>query len=168
VTQRRRTIPRQSESDEPSQPPSAGLFDKPDYDLPAIPRHIGSIDDDTLMETFVQFTEWLNYVSVEMAQAEVEEEKTEAALEFFKAKGMALNWDMDGKKDKKVTVARARMLASPEYQKLQSDYLTAYARRKMTAAICAGCERSAAIMSRELSRRIGAAGGERRASRWTP
>ena len=142
------------------------MFDKPDYDLPSLPRHIGTISDDTLMEAFVEYTEWLNYVGVEFAEAEVEEEKTEAALELFKAKGMALAWDMDEGKDKKVTVARARMLASPEYQRLQTEYLTAYARRKMTAAIHAGCERSAALISRELSRRIGAAGGERRANRW--
>jgi hypothetical protein len=119
------------------------------------------------MELFTLFTGWQNYVNVQFAEAEVQEERAEAGLELFKAKGMALAWDMDEVKDKKVTVARARMLASPEYQQLQNDYLVAYARRKMTAAIYAGCERSAALVSRELSRRIGQAGGERRNSRWT-
>jgi hypothetical protein len=144
-----------------------GLFDQPEYELPNLPHHLGELNDDSLMDLFVEYTAWLNYVSVQFAEAEVEEERAEARLELFKARGMALNWDLDDVKDKKVTVARARMLASPEYQELQNEYLVAYARRKMTTAICSGCERSAALVSRELSRRIGQAGGERRNSRWS-
>lgn len=165
---RKRTIPRQSPSSAPALRSGGGLFDQPDYELPSLPYNLGELTDDSLMEFFVQYTGWQNYVSVQLAESEVEEQRTEARLELFKAKGMALNWDMDDEKDRKVTVARARMLASPEYQSLQEAYLVAYARRKLTTAISMGCERSAALISRELSRRIGNIGGERRNLRWTP
>lgn len=169
MAQRKRTIPRQpSESSAPALRSGGSLFDQPEFDLPRLPSNIGELNDDKLMEMFTQYTGWQNYVTIQLAQAEVEEERCEARLELFKAKGMALNWELDEDKDKKVTVARARMLSSPEYQHLQDEYLTAYAKRKVTTAISSGCERSAALVSRELSRRIGQAGGERRQGRWMP
>jgi hypothetical protein len=46
--------------------------------------------------------------------------------------------------------------------------LDAYARRKMTGVMATNCERTAALLSRELSRRIGGSDLQRRQMRWQP
>jgi hypothetical protein len=68
----------------------------------------------------------------------------------------------------KVTEVRAEIATDPTVVKAKDEALGAYAQRKLTRVIYDNCERSVFVVSRELSRRIGAAGSERRASRWTP
>ena len=68
----------------------------------------------------------------------------------------------------KVTEIRAEIAIDPEVRKAKAEALNAYAKRKLTKVIYDNCERCVFVVSRELSRRIGAAGGERRLSRWTP
>jgi len=164
MTQRKRRIPRQPpESD--AQPPASGggLFDQPEYDLPDIPTNITDISDDILMGLFVEFTGWQNYAATQFADAEVEEERAEAKVRFLEASGMVRAY---GPKTK-VTEVRAEIAVQPDVVKAKSDALAAYARRKLTKVVYDNCERSVFVVSRELSRRIGAAGTERRVSRWT-
>ena len=163
MSQRKRTIPRQPESDEPSPQSGGGLFDQPDYDLPDIPTNITDISDDILMKLFVEFTGWQNYAATQFAEAEVEEERADAKVRFLEASGMVRAY---GPKTK-VTEVRAEIAVEPAVVKAKSDALNAYARRKLTKVVYDNCERSVFVVSRELSRRIGAAGSERRVSRWT-
>ena len=116
------------------------------------------------MELFVQFTGWLNYAATQFAEAEVEEERGEAKVRFLEATGMVRSFG--GKT--KVTEVRAEIAVQPDVMRAKADALNAYARRKLTKVVYDNCERSVFVVSRELSRRIGAAGGERRMSRWTP
>jgi hypothetical protein len=67
-----------------------------------------------------------------------------------------------------VTEVRAEIAVEPDVVKAKDEELAAYARRKLTKVIYDNCERSVFVVSRELSRRIGAAGSERRINRWTP
>jgi hypothetical protein len=46
--------------------------------------------------------------------------------------------------------------------------LEAYAARKLTQVVYANCERVVALISRELTRRVGREGPERRNARWNP
>lgn len=164
MTQRKRRIPRQSPSDGPDPTSGGGLFDRPDYDLPDIPTNISDITDDTLMGLFVQFTGWQNYAATQFAEAEVEEERTERQVRFLEATGMVRAF---GPKVK-VTEVRAEIAVDPEVVKAKTAALNAYAKRKLTKVIYDNCERSVFVVSRELSRRIGQAGSERRVNRWTP
>lgn len=116
------------------------------------------------MELFVQFTGWQNYSAVQFAEAEVAEERANAAVRFLEASGMVRAY---GPKTK-VTEVRAEIALDPTVVKAKTDALNAYARRKVTKVMYDNCERSVFVVSRELSRRIGAAGSERRASRWAP
>jgi hypothetical protein len=163
MSQRKRTIPRQSESSDPPPTSGGGLFDQPDYDLPDIPTNLTDVSDDTLMQLFVEFTGWQNYAATQFAEAEVEEERAEAKVRFLEASGMVRAY---GPKTK-VTEVRAEIAVQPDVVKAKSDALNAYARRKLTKVVYDNCERSVFVVSRELSRRIGAAGTERRVSRWT-
>jgi hypothetical protein len=125
------------------------------------------LSDDRLMAVFTEYVAWQNYASTNLAEAEVIERRAEARLENFKQQGTVLNWDAEPS-DKRVTVAKAKALTSPEYEKLQQAYLIAYANRKMTESVYENCERSAALVSRELTRRIGREPMERRLHRWAP
>jgi hypothetical protein len=116
------------------------------------------------MRLFVEFTGWQNYAATQFAEAEVDEERAEAKVRFLEATGMVRAY---GPKTK-VTEVRAEIAVQPDVVKAKSEALAAYAKRKLTKVIYDNCERSVFVVSRELSRRIGAAGSERRISRWTP
>jgi hypothetical protein len=67
-----------------------------------------------------------------------------------------------------VNVTKAGNLLLPEVERVLQEALNAYAARKMTQVILGNCERCAALISRELSRRIGGSGVERRHQRLMP
>ena len=161
--QRRRTIPRQ-ESQERSQRRGSGLFQQPEFDLPDLPTNLTDLNDPTLMELFSEFTAWQNYAAVNQAEAEVGEATAEANQRFVEAQAMVKGW---GAKDK-VTVAKAELANDPEVAEARDAVLGAYAKRKLAQVIYANCERCVFVISRELSRRIGAVGYERRSNRWNP
>jgi hypothetical protein len=165
MTQRKRTIPRQPSASNGPPPQSGGsLFEQPEYDLPDLPVNLTDINDDTLMELFVQFTGWQNYAAVQLAEAEVEESKAIADVKFLEAQGMVRNFGARST----VTQVRAATATTTEMERARTDELNAYAKRKLTKVIYENCERSVFVISRELSRRIGQAGGERRIGRWMP
>jgi len=116
------------------------------------------------MQLFVEFTGWQNYAATQFAEAEVEEERAEAKVRYLEATGMVKAFG--GKV--KVTEVRAEIATDPKVVEARGDVLSAYAKRKLTKVIYDNCERSVFVVSRELSRRIGAAGSERRSNRWTP
>ena len=121
------------------------------------------VNDQQLMQLFSEYVSWQNYAATEFAQAEVTEERCEAHVRYLEATTMAM---ADAKA--KVTVVRAQMADDPRIEKARQEQLVAYASRKMTEVIMQNCERCAALVSRELSRRIGAGGVERRNLRWNP
>lgn len=123
------------------------------------------MNDDRMMRVFSHFVAWQNYAAFDLARAEVEEAKAEAALKFEEAQHMVLNWQ--SAKDK-VTVARAQMAMSPQIEAARAEVLKAYAHRKLAAVIHDNCERGANLISRELTRRLGREAVERRVNRWTP
>jgi hypothetical protein len=155
----RRTIPR-------TPPPEAvPIFGRPGGEIPDLPIELTTMSDDLLMELFSRYTAWQNYAAVEMSNAEVAEATADANVRFTEAQAMVKGWG--GTKDK-VTVAKAEMTNDEDVVKARDQALGAYARRKLTQVIYANCERCVFVISRELSRRIGNVGYERRASRWNP
>jgi hypothetical protein len=163
MSQRKRTIPRQ-ESNGQSQQSGSGLFKLPEFALPDLPTNLTDLSDDYLMELFSEFTAWQNYAAVQQAEAEVGEATAEANQRYVEAQAMVRDW---GTKDK-VTVAKAEMASDPEVSKARDAVLGAYARRKLTQVVYSNCERCVFVISRELSRRIGNVGYERRQNRWNP
>ena len=155
----RRTIPRTPA------PQTTPIFGRPQYEIPELPTDLTMLNDHSLMELFAQYTGWQNYAAVEMSNAEVAEATADAEVRYVEAQAMVKGWG--GTKDK-VTVAKAEMTNDEDVTKARDVALGAYARRKMTQVIYANCERCAFVISRELSRRIGNAGQERRANRWQP
>lgn len=137
-------------------------FGRPDYDIPELPRDITVISDDRLMQMFSEYVAWQNYAATEFAMAEVSEERAEANAKRVEATALVMADPGKGS----VTVTKAGISLLAEVEKAEQDRLNAYASRKMTQVVLANCERCAALISRELSRRIGGSGIERRQMRW--
>lgn len=114
------------------------------------------------MALFAEYVAWQNYAATEFAMAEVTEEKAEANVKRVSAQELILANPKAGT----VTTAKAGITLSSDWEKAEQDRLNAYAARKMTQVVLQNCERCAALISRELSRRIGATGVERRQMRW--
>jgi hypothetical protein len=115
------------------------------------------------MQLFSEYVQWQNFAATEFALAEVEEERAEAHVRRIEAEGLVL---ADPKA--KVTDTKAMINTTREMMAARDRVLDAYARRKMTGVMATNCERTAALLSRELSRRIGGSDLQRRQMRWQP
>lgn len=113
---------------------------------------------------FSEFVQWQNYIATEFAQCEVEEEGADRLVRRIDAESLFLANPEKGTVKK--TMAGIKL--DTRVQKAYDDQLAAYAKRKMTQVLFTNCERSAALLSRELSRRIGSSDVQRRQMRWQP
>lgn len=113
------------------------------------------------------FTRWADFSAGQLALAEVDEAYAEEYVEQLKARGLVETYPDEDETPKKRTVTelRAAKRLDPVYQEAQQDKLTCYARRKLLAARTAAFERDAAVVSRELSRRIERDPSQRRTAR---
>lgn len=162
--QRKRRIPR-SGSARQALEEGSGLFSQPPFDLPDLPQDLTLMSDDRLMRLFSEYTAWQNYAATRQAEAEVEEARADATVRYVEASAMVSHW---GGSSDKVTVAKAELSLNEDVERARQVALTAYAKRKMTQVMYTNCERAVFVVSRELSRRIGSAGAERRSMRWNP
>lgn len=143
-----------------------GLSPKPTYVIPEIPRDITELDDDGLMDLFVQFTQWNDHLAGAMAIAIVNETEAKSALAHAEAKAMLNAWT--GAKGETATKAKAVVAASDEIHELTKDYDYKYAFRKLLETKTGNVERNAQLVSRELTRRTsGGSGLQARSRRFT-
>src|SRR6476619_5790883 len=124
-------------------------FGRPKYSIPDIPDDITIASDELLMQVFSRYVQWQNYSATQLAGAEIEEERAQRLVKRLEAEHMVLNW---AKANDKVTLARAQMATSPEINEAREAELAIYAHRKLTQVIYENCERTAAMISRELTR----------------
>lgn len=94
-----------------------------------------------------------------MAAAQVDEKFADATLERIKALSAVAN-----KTEKTVTAAKARVYEDEEFVEAQEAYHTAYAFRKLVEAMYNNTDRKAALVSRELTRRVGRSDRDNRAA----
>lgn len=119
------------------------------------------------MGLFVALTRWTDHLSVAVAEAEIEERAAEAVLSKAQALVLIGNWQ--GGRDERVTMAKAQRDIDPEVELRQELFDVAWRKRKMLQTLYTSTERDAAVVSRELTRRVGRREDhERRVHRWTP
>jgi hypothetical protein len=138
------------------------LRSRPEDDMPDLPANLTELNDDKLMELFVELTRWAEYAGTQLAAAAVDEKDAEAHLERCKA--MAA---VKAKNEKSVTAQKAAAASDEEVLDADAEYRKNYAVRKLTEAIYSGADRKAAVVSRELTRRIGRSDRESRVTRWS-
>lgn len=116
------------------------------------------------MQLFSEYVQWQNYAATEFALAEVAEERADAALRAEEATQLVLINPKPGY----VQATQAMIKATPTVRAAKDRALDAYSTRKLTGVMSTNCERTAALLSRELSRRIGGSDIQRRQARWQP
>lgn len=149
-----------------------GLYlpERPHRDIPALPEDLTELGDSDLMVLFTEFTAWTNYAVTKRSLAETEEAEAEAEHALAEATAIILGWDEDtgAASDRRVTIAKARRLQDRKVQEALQTKREAHARRKIIGVMAETMERNSALISRELSRRIGSGDVHRRSSRWNP
>ena len=128
-----------------------GLYlpDKPTGDIPALPTDITVMPDEDLMVLYTDFTVWADYAFSQLAVAAAEEREFSRLHDLRKAREMAASSGAKGS----VTAARAAAeegAAGDGYRASER-----YSYRKILESISSNLERDAALLSRELSRRLG-------------
>ena len=117
------------------------------------------------MELFARFTAWLDYLSGILGVAEVDEREAEKALAGQEAAVMLRRERVKGDT---VTLAKAERDADPDVQERAEVVEQAYAYRKLLGVLYGNAERDLALVSRELTRRVGGNQSSRteRSARW--
>jgi hypothetical protein len=113
------------------------------------------------MEIFAAYVAWANFIDVRRIEAEIEEANVETELKLMSASLMLTD---DPKA--KVTLLRAEKDLDPEVVAAQARLLQVHARVKMLTVLVGNMERGAALLSRELTRRVGRSPVEGRAASW--
>lgn len=142
------------------------LPDKPGSELPELPPFLDEMPDAELMELYSMFISWGSYAKAELVCAEIIEERSANNQKFTEATKLIEQWG-EGTKGDTVTLAKARRDTDPKVVEALEEYAQARAVRKLTEAVFERCERSAQVLSRELSRRISMAPQERRQGKYT-
>lgn len=137
------------------------LPDRPVGAIPEIPNDLLDLGDGEVMGLMTEFTRWASHLSVQLALAEVDERWAEAEME--KQRALAL---LDGSA-KDVTRTKAAAYKSDAYLDAEQAYFERMAYRKLVAPLYANADRWAALLSRELTRRINAEPRSRRIDRST-
>ena len=140
------------------------LSPKPKFEIPELPRDITELDDEGLMDLFVQYTQWSAHLAGAKAIADINEREAETALKQATDAAMMANWT-GAKGADRVSVVKAIIGSSPKIQELQHDLDIKYAFRKLIETRTDNIERDAQLVSRELTRRTSDGGGMRSRTR---
>lgn len=116
-------------------------------DAPVLPADITQVGDEELMELFTRFTAYLDFISYQIALADIEEKAAEKKLDTAIAvataqqpKGLA-------------AVIKAAALADPKVAQLSLAHAVAYNYRKLIQTMGENLNRDISLVSRELTRR---------------
>lgn len=137
------------------------LPSKPKLELPTVEEDFTEVSDQSLMETFRQLTVWSNYVNGALALAATKAETAEKILRRVRAGAVVVS------DAKTVTMAEAEAEALPEVIQAKDDYDQRNAYRRMLRVVAENLARDTALISRELTRRVGSAPYSGRTDKWS-
>jgi hypothetical protein len=127
------------------------LPQKPEIDIPSLPLDITEIDDEELMNLFVTFTSWSDYLGGQTAMAVIDEREADRLVAVAEAKSIVSSWT--GKSSDRVSIAKAQRMSDPTVVALQEQLDEHYAYRKLVEVLSTNVERDSSVISRELTRR---------------
>ena len=139
------------------------LAPKPEDSIPPLPRDITDLDDDGLMDLFVQLTQWNDHLAGALAISIINEREAQRAVDQHEAVGMLKGWT--GGKNDRVALAKATIAVTDEMKELVHDLDIKYAFRKLLEMRAENVERDSQLVSRELTRRTSDGGSFRSRTR---
>lgn len=122
--------------------------------------------DDQVIELLTKFTRYQDYVSGQLVEAEINESSAVNLLDVAKAQHMVGAWT--GASTDRVTLSKAEALLDQRVKECSELLSQLKARRKLLGVMVEALARDAAVVSREISRRIGREGIERRVDHFKP
>lgn len=129
--------------------------------IPRLPKNLTDMNDEALMDRFVVTTSWVDYLSVQVACAQVDERAAQKGVD--RAEAFALKEASIGSKSVSETKAKAnsdeRVIEA--HEKLDDRH----AYRKLIEVLAGNLERDASLLSRELTRRTSSLTPTQRAGR---
>lgn len=134
---------------------------KPAGRLPGLPDDVTELDDSALMSLFSKLSAWTDHLGTQLAAAEVDERSADELVDQLRAQNA-----VNAKTEKTVTAAKAKAYEDPKFLEAKQEAQAAYAYRKLIESVFTATERKTALISRELTRRVGRGDRENRNSRW--
>lgn len=133
-----------------------------DLDVPRLPSDITELDDEDLIRVFQHINEFLKFVKVQVAVAQIDENDSKKILEMAEAKVTVAH------SAPKATVAsiKAQVASDPEIVKLSDKQQAAHNYRKLMEVMMVNMESDMALVSRELTRRTSGASFKNRAGKF--
>lgn len=122
---------------------------------PQVPQDITSLDDDGLMELWSRVSAYSDFVSTQVACAQIDEKFAERNLELEMAK---LELSMPKVAKEAASTRKAKIITDSEIMGLQEELLRRMAYRKLIEVILSSLAKDSALLSRELTRRTSSGG----------
>lgn len=135
-----------------------------DMGPPLLPEDLTAISDETLMDFFLKYVRWSEYVAMQAVRSGVMAKEAEHQLGIAQQTALQRNWS--GTKEDRVTIAKAARDTDPAVLKLTDEYMKRDAYARALGTLNDGVERKVSLVSRELTRRTSIEPHERRAHRW--
>lgn len=136
-----------------------------DAGIPLLPDDLGDLSPEGLMDLFNRLTQWAGYIAVQLVKLEVQEDDLEARLKVQESMYIVTNVERGAAGLQR---AQRERDVDEEIIKLREAVRLRHVRVKLTRTLFDNTERSAALLSRELSRRIGSAPAQGRLSWMKP
>ena len=127
-------------------------FPKPAYNQAVLPPDITALSSEQLAEMFTILTGWADYMSSQLAQAQIAEKKATRAVEYAESMMLIIK-TQTSPKGTTVTLMKAMIDTDPEINQLRDDYDEKYAYRKLLEMMLGNQERDITLVSREITRR---------------
>jgi hypothetical protein len=144
---------------------------RPVIELPRLPINLTEITDDQLMELFSTIVRWLDHIGGWLVLHEVDERYAESTYDLVWSTVLSncvAGQSGKSRSESSVTVAKAEATQNPDVRAARDNRDAVYARRKIFGLMMSNLERDSALVSRELTRRVGRHDRESRTDRWKP
>ena len=139
---------------------------RPGYEVPKLTPSLTDLSAEDVMDLLVRFTRYIDYVSGQLVEVEIDEGVAETVVEMAKARHLVKTWT--GASGDRVAVQKAEALTDPLVIEHSELHGSLKARRKLLVVMFESLQRDANVVSREITRRGGGATINRRVDYGTP
>jgi hypothetical protein len=127
-------------------------FQRPEGDQVSLPSDITDISSEQLGQLFTKLTAWTDYISSQLALAQLEE-RTALRKKDFLENTLLIKRMGAQVKGERITAVKAEISINPEVVELDNSYEEKYAYRKLVEMMLTNHERDLSLVSREITRR---------------
>jgi hypothetical protein len=128
------------------------VFERPEGEQVSLPNDITDISSEELGTLFTRLTAWTDYISSQLALAQLEERSALRKKDFTENTMLVKRMGAQVKGER-ITAVKAEVSIHPEVVALDNLYEEKYAYRKLVEMLLTNHERDLSLVSREITRR---------------